>query len=301
MQENSTNEMSLRAVNQSVDEIRERNRALERDLLNIVKLFYLYQRHIEYKIEKARNANEMALEFLTILGEQVDGVRRLVEESEYIPDGSMLGLKRDHQSEEKASRDFRDRSGASNQEPWRKKFAKRPSQDATSNKIINDLNGNKDQMIKEIQESQSSLNFILDYLRKLNFGKENSHNLGSSQHSDSNKSIHSNMNPENILNLADVDEFLVKTSHFFSGQKNHVENEKGVKAYLVRIADLQKELKKKDEELAKLASKLATLESGQNREKEQLGGRHLSSRGAQETIGEALCASERSEGTGSEQ
>jgi hypothetical protein len=261
LQDNSSNGVSLRLVNQSVDEIRERNRTLERDLLNICKLFYLYQRHIEYKIEKARNANEMALEFFSVLGEQVDGVRRLVEESEFMSQSFMSSTKKEHTTDEKSLKDKRDRYGGSDQASWRRRFGKKNPEDATTTKIMSDLNGNKDQMIKEIQESQSSLNFILDYLRRLNFAKEGSPNLESSQHSDSNKSLQSNLNPENILGLADVDEFLLKTSHFFSGQKNQIDNDKGVKVYLVRIADLQKELKKKEEEKQELISRLDQVES----------------------------------------
>lgn len=261
MQDNSPSGLSLKVVNQSVDEIRERNRTLERDLLNIVKLFYLYQRHIEHKIEKARNANEMALEFLTVLGEQVDGVRKLVEESEYVPHSINSSSKKDQSSDEKPARDRKDRYGGNDQAVWRKRFNKKASEDALTTKIMSDLNGNKDQMIKEIQESQSSLNFILDSLRKLNFGKEGGQNLGSSQHSESNKSIQSNLNPENILELADVDEFLLKTSNFFSGQKNQTENDKGIKAYLVRIADLQKELKRKEDEKQEVIQRMGQSQS----------------------------------------
>lgn len=287
MQESSSNGMALKAVNQSVDEIRERNRTLERDLLNIIKLFYLYQRHIEHKIEKARNANEMALEFLTVLGEQVDGVRKLVEDSEFMGESATGSAKKQSHSDEKSAKDRKDRYADQSHSSWRKKFTKKSAEDATSVKIIKDINGNKDQMMKEIQESQSSLNFILDYLRRLNFCKDSSQNLGSSQHSDSSKSLRSNMNAENILGLADVDEFLIKTSHFFSGHKNTGDSDKGVKAYLVRIADLQKELKRKDEDILELSARLEGLESHCQQEVAQLTGSFRSSRGKQEPFGTA--------------
>lgn len=254
MEHENGNSLSLKAINQSVDDIRARNRSLERDLYNIIKLFQVYQRHIEHKIDRARNANEMALEFFSALDKEVHGVIKMVEDSDLsMRKHTALNKKTEHASS-RSRGESRDPQTASSKDSWRKNFSKKSKDDMTSTKIMSDLMTNKDQMVREIQESQSSLSYILDYLRSLNFKKGQKAHQSSEQNSDSNRSMTSDANPNNLLAMTDVDEFLVKTSHFFINQKVPQEPDKSMKAYLIRIADLQKDLKKKDLEIESLRS-----------------------------------------------
>jgi hypothetical protein len=272
MEQENGNYLSLKAINQSVDDIRARNRSLERDLYNIIKLFHLYQRYIEHKIDRARNANEMALEFFSALDTEVNGVIRMVEESDLSFKKYTSSNKKTQQASSRSRPDSREPQTGISKDSWRKNFSKKTKEDTASTKIMNDLMINKDQMVREIQESQSSLNYILDYLRSLSFVKGQKNQNGSEQNSDSNRSVTSEPDPSKLLAMTDVDQFLIKTSNFFSNQKVPQEQDKSLKAYLVRIADLQKELKKKDNELELLRNQVSVTSPEQEAELRQLTG-----------------------------
>jgi hypothetical protein len=216
--------LPLRIMNRSVDDIRARNRLLEVDILNMVQLFDLYRRHVEQKLARAWEATNMGLDFLQKLGEEIEKLRAFVENSDDLT-GSSLTPAREPSWSQHYRLEMR------NIENSNGKFRRGVNPfDPQTIKIMDDLTDKKNMMMKEIQESQNSLNLILQYLS--NYSTATPSQEGAT--------------PEEVLSSMDVEDMLEYLNTVFHSKSQG--QDKSLRGAFKRIADLQKEFKNKDQE-----------------------------------------------------
>jgi hypothetical protein len=206
-------------MNSTVMQLKERCQSLERDLENMVKLFFVYHKHLDSKVTKAKHSIDLSLDFIHSLTVQIDQLKLIIETHGALPEHLSESLKRELNSCE-SSPNSNSTQKIGDQNPGKSKPKPNQSQGkANQGRLLDSILKKKDTMVTELKESKNLLSLISDYLKKIQHEEEETGKV---------------MAPEKILKIVDMDHLLKNTTDYFSTQMKSQHQEKDDKIALLQ-------------------------------------------------------------------
>jgi hypothetical protein len=198
-------------MSSTVMQLRDRCLSLEKDLENMVKLFFVYHKHLDSKVTKAKHSVDLSLDFIQSLTVQIDQLKLIIETHGHLPDNLSESLKKDLNALESSpnSNSTQKSHVLPSCKPRHRPTASQSK--ASQGKLLDSILERKDVMVTELKESKNLLSLISEYLKKIQHEEEETGRV---------------MEPEKILKIVDMDHLLKNTTDFFSTQMKSQHQEK---------------------------------------------------------------------------